>query len=215
MALEATNDCCTSLFLQPLRCMPDGPPQLRIPGVNFQALPGCEHRISCSLQFSFRLGVSTSTSPWPPPLLGWDHQFRGPHDSRGECGFHVVDTAISWWVCPEVPPNHCGHILSKLGISHQATTVDWWLSWGPQTAVSSEMADELDGSGHNVVVRNRKEGGLGYTLTFRTSLRLHVSLGCSRYVFCIARWKYVIRHPWVCKRACSRALGRGCFSEGH
>ena len=29
--------------------------------------------------------------------------------------------------------------------------------------------------------------GLGYTLTFRTSLRLHVSLGCSRYVFCIAR----------------------------
>ena len=25
-----------------------------------------------------------------------------------------------------------------------------------------------------------------------------VSLGCSRYAFCLARWKYVIHRPWVC-----------------
>ena len=50
------------------------------------------------------------------------------HDGRGECDFRVVDTAISCWVYPEVPPNRYGHILSKLEISHQAPTVDWWLS---------------------------------------------------------------------------------------
>ena len=72
------------------------------------------------------MGVSTSTSLWSPSL-GWDHQFRGLHDGRGECGFHVVDTAISWWFCPEVSPNRYGHILSKLGISHQAHTVAWLL----------------------------------------------------------------------------------------
>ena len=26
-----------------------------------------------------------------------------------------------------MPSNRCGHLLSKLGISHQALTVDWWL----------------------------------------------------------------------------------------
>ena len=31
----------------------------------------------------------------------------------------------------------------------------------PQPAVLRKMAEELDGCGHNVVVRNRKEGGLG------------------------------------------------------
>ena len=34
-ALEETNDRCTSHFLQPLKCMPDGPLQLPIYGVNF------------------------------------------------------------------------------------------------------------------------------------------------------------------------------------
>ena len=33
----------------------------------------------------------------------------------------VVDTTISWWVCPEVPSICCCHLLSKLGISHQST----------------------------------------------------------------------------------------------
>ena len=63
MALEETNDCCTSYSLQPVTCLPDSPPQLRIPCVHFQALPCCIHRISRSLQFSFRSGVSTPTSP--------------------------------------------------------------------------------------------------------------------------------------------------------
>ena len=78
VVLEETNDRCTSHFiLQPLTCMSDGPPQLRISGVNFQALPSCEHCISsCSLQLSFLLGVSTPASPWSPSLLRWDHQFR-------------------------------------------------------------------------------------------------------------------------------------------
>ena len=46
------------------------------------------------------------------------------------------------------------------GVSHQAPTVHWWFIWDPQPAVSSKMAKELDGCGHNVVVRNGKEGGL-------------------------------------------------------
>ena len=29
VALEETNDCCTSHSLQPVTCLPDGPPQLR------------------------------------------------------------------------------------------------------------------------------------------------------------------------------------------
>ena len=73
----------------------------------------------------------------------------------------VVHIAVSRRVRPEVPSNCCGHLLSKLGISHQAPTVHWRLSGDPQPAVLSKMAEELDGCGHNVVVRNRKEGGLG------------------------------------------------------
>ena len=123
VVLQETNDCCTSHSLQLVTCLSGGPSQLRIPCVHFQTLPRCVHRISCSLQFSFRLGVS-STSPWPPSFLGWDHQFSGPHDGCGECGFHVVHTAISGRVCPVVPSNRCG-LLSKLGVSHQASTAHW------------------------------------------------------------------------------------------
>ena len=57
-----------------------------------------------------------------------DHQFNGPHDGHRECGFHVLHTAISWRVCPVVPSNSCDHLLSKVGTSDQASTVDWWLS---------------------------------------------------------------------------------------
>ena len=101
--LDKTNDCCTSHSLQPVTCFPDGPPQLRIPGVCFQGLPRCVHRISRSLQPSFHLGVSTPTSSWSPSFLGRDHQFSGPHDGCGECGFYVVHIAVSSRVCPEVP----------------------------------------------------------------------------------------------------------------
>ena len=64
-------------------------------------------------------------------------------------------------VCPELPSKRCGHLLSKLGVSHQAPTVHRWFNWGPQPAISSKMVEELNGCGHNVVVRNGKEGGLG------------------------------------------------------
>ena len=131
VALKKTNDCCTSLFLQPVTCYPDGPPQLRISGVCFQAYPRCVHRISRSLQLSFSLGVSAPTSPWPPSFLGRDHQFSGPHDGCGECGFCIVHIAVSRWVCPEMPSNCCGHLLSKFGISHQAHRVHWRLSGDP------------------------------------------------------------------------------------
>ena len=87
VAPEETNDCCTSHSLQPVTCLPDDPPQLRIHRVHFQALPRCMHCISRSLQFRFRSGVFTPTSPWSPSFLGWDHQISGPRDSCGECGF--------------------------------------------------------------------------------------------------------------------------------
>ena len=128
VALEKTNDCCTSHSLQPVICFPDGPPQLCISGVCFQALPRCVHRISRSLQLSFRSGVSTPTSSWAPLFLGRDHQFSGPHDGCGECGFYVIHIAVSRRVCPEVPSICCGYLLSKWGISHQAPTVHWRLS---------------------------------------------------------------------------------------
>ena len=103
VALEETNDCCPSHSLQPVACLLDDPPQPRIPGIHFEALPRCGHRISHSLQFSFRPGVSTPTSPWSPSFLGWDYQFSGPHDDCGEWDIHVVHTAVSRRVCPEVP----------------------------------------------------------------------------------------------------------------
>ena len=68
------------------------------------------------------LGVSTPTSSWPPSFLGRDHQFSCPHDGSGECGFYVVHNAVFRRVCPEAPSNRCGHLLSKLGITHQAPT---------------------------------------------------------------------------------------------
>ena len=157
--LEKTNDCCTSHSLQPVACLPDGPPQLRIPCVHFQALSRCVHRISRSLQFSFRSGVFTPTSSGSPSFLGGDHQFSGPHDGCGECGFHVVHTAVSRRVCPELPSNRCGYLLSELGVSHQAPAVHWWFSWGPQPAVSGKMAEELDGCRRSVWSEmGRKEG---------------------------------------------------------
>ena len=81
------------------------------------------------------------TSPRSPSFLGWDHQFSGPHDGCGECGFLVVHTAVSSRVCPEVPSTRCGHLLSKLEVSHQAPTIHRWSSWGPQPAISSKMAE--------------------------------------------------------------------------
>ena len=123
VSLEETKGCCTSQFLQSVTCRPDGPPQLRIHGVRFQMLPLCVPRISRSLQLSFRLGVSTLTSPWSPSFLGWDRQFRGPHDGYGECGFHVVHVAVYSRVCPEVSSNHCGHLLLNLEISYHAPKV--------------------------------------------------------------------------------------------
>ena len=122
---QKTNDCCTSHSLQPVPCFPDGLPQLRVPGVCFQALPRCVHRISRSLQLSFRLGVSTPTSSWPPSFLGG---ITNSAVRMIECGFYVVHIAVSRRICPEMPSNCCGHLLSKLGISHQAPAVHWWLS---------------------------------------------------------------------------------------
>ena len=90
--------CCTRRSLQSITSMPDGSPQLRIPGVHFQALLGYVHLIGLSLQLSFRFGVSTPTLPWSPSLLGWYHQFSGPYDGFGECDFHAAHTAISWRV---------------------------------------------------------------------------------------------------------------------
>ena len=90
--------------------------------------------------------VSTPTSPWSPSFLGWDHQFSGPHDGCGKCGFHVIHTAVSRRVFPEVPSNRCGRLLWKLGVSHQSATIYWWFSWGPQPAGSGKMAEELDGA---------------------------------------------------------------------
>ena len=154
VTLEETNDLATY-------GMPEGPPQLLIPGVHFQALPGCVHRIGCGLQSSFHLDVSISTLPLSPSLLGWVHQFSCSHDGRRECDFHAVHSAISSWVCSKVPFNRRGHLLSKMGIGNQAPTIDWWLRWDLQPAGLSKMADALDGGGHNIVVRNGKEGGLG------------------------------------------------------
>ena len=90
VALEETNNCCTSHSFQPVTCLSDGPPQLRIPCAHFQAPPCYVHHISRSLQLSFRLGISTPTSPWFPLFLGWDHQLSGSRDGCGKCGFHVV-----------------------------------------------------------------------------------------------------------------------------
>ena len=152
VVLEKTNDCRTSHSLQPVTRFSDDPPQLRIPVVGFQALPRCVHRISRSLQLIFGLGVSTSASSWPPSFLGRDHQFSGSHDGCGKCGVYIVHIVVSRRACPEVPSNRCGHLLSKLGISHQAPTVHWRLSLDPKPAVSSKMTEELDGCGYHVVV---------------------------------------------------------------
>ena len=127
VALEGKNDCCTPHSHQPVTWILDGLPQVRITDVHFQALSRSVHRISRSLELSFCLGVPTPTSPWFPLFPGWYHDFSGSHNGCGECGFHVVHIAVSRQVCPEVPSNSCGHLLSKLKISHQAPTIHLWL----------------------------------------------------------------------------------------
>ena len=170
VALEETNYCCTSHSLQSVTCFPDGPPQLSIPRVHFKALQCCVHRISRSLQFSFRSGVSTPTSPGSPTFLRWDHQFSGPHDDCGECGFHVVHTAFSRRVCLELPPNRCGHLLSKLGVSHQAPAVHWWFSWGLSRRFRAKCSRSLTGADTMLWSEMGRKEGRGCTVTFRTSL---------------------------------------------
>ena len=146
VALEETSNCCTSYFLQQVTCLPDGPPQLRIPRVHFQALVRCVHCISRSLQSSFRSGVSTPTLPRCPSFLGWDRQLSDPHDGCGECGFHVVHIAVSGRVCPELSSNRCGHLLSKLGVSHQAPTVHRWFSGGFNRRFRAKWPRSLTGA---------------------------------------------------------------------
>ena len=52
------------------------------------------------------------------------------------------------------------------------------------------MTEELDGGGPKIVVQDRKEGGLGVHRNVPNEFAVcnhAVSLGCSRYVFCLAR----------------------------
>ena len=118
---------------------------------------------------------SSATAFWPRSFLGRDHLFSGPHDGCGECDYCVAHIAVSRRVCPEVPSNRGSSLLSKLGISHQAPTVHWRLSWDPQPTVSSKMTEELDGCGHNVVVRNGKDGRLGVHLNLPYESAIAVS----------------------------------------
>ena len=172
VALEEANDCYNSHPLQPITCLADGPPQLRIRGVHFQALSRCVHRISRSLQLSFRLGVSTPTSPWSPSFLGWNHQFSGPHDGCGECGFHVVHTAVSRRVFPKVLSNRCGHVLSELGISHQTRTATGGLAVTLNRRFRAKWPMGLTGADTMLWSELGRKEGWGCTVTFRTTLRL-------------------------------------------
>ena len=171
VALEETNDCCTLHSFQPVKWFPDGPPQLHIPCVYFQALPRCVHRISRSLQLSFRTGVSTSTSSWSSSFLGRDHQFSGRHDGCSEYtsrsstllspgGFALrclpiaLATSCRSWgsVTRRLRPTGC--LAETLNRRSRAT---WPRSLtGADTELWSEMG--------------RKEDR-GCTVTFRTSLR--------------------------------------------
>ena len=58
VALEKTN-CCTSHSLQLVTCFPDGPPQLRIPGVCFRR---------CHAACIASVAVCSSASVWVSPL---------------------------------------------------------------------------------------------------------------------------------------------------
>ena len=69
--LEQTDDYCTLHSLQQVTTMYDDSPQLCIPSLYFQVLPGCMHRISRNLHLSFRLSVLISTSPWCILMLRW------------------------------------------------------------------------------------------------------------------------------------------------
>ena len=114
-----TDDCCTSHSLQPVTCLPDGLPKLRIPHAHFQALPRCLHRICPSLQFSFRSDVSTPTSHWSPSGLGWDHQFSGPRDL---CGKYTASTSST-------PQS-----LGEFSLGRLSTAVaTFYRSWGSVT----------------------------------------------------------------------------------
>ena len=172
VALEETNDRYTSHSLQPVTCFPDGLPQVRIPDVCFQALPRCVHRISRSLQLSFRLGVSTPTSSWPLLFLGRDHQLSCPHDGCGECGFYVVYIAVSRRVYPEMPSNCCDHLLWKLGINHQAPTVHWRpIAETLSRRFRAKWPRSLTGADTMLWFKIGRKKGWGCTVTFRTSLR--------------------------------------------
>ena len=120
----------------------------------------CHAAYITSVAVCIGLGASTPASPWSVSFLGRDHQFSGPHDGWSECGFHVIHIAVSRQGYLEIPSNRCGLLLSRLWISHHAPAVHWRLSWGLQPADSIKLAENLDGCGYNVVVRNGKQGGL-------------------------------------------------------
>ena len=59
VALETTNECCTSHSLHAITFFPGGPPKLRIPGVRFRR---------CHAVWIAPVAICSSASAWASPL---------------------------------------------------------------------------------------------------------------------------------------------------
>ena len=170
VALEKTNDCCTWHSLQPVTCFPDGPLQLRISGVCFQALPRCVHRISRSLQLSFRLGVSTPTLSWPPSFLVRDHQFSRPHDG---CGADFTSSALlspSGFALRCLPTAVATSCRSRGSVTRRLRSTGG-LAETLSRRFRAKRPRSLTGADTRLWSEIGRKEGWGCTVTFRMSLR--------------------------------------------
>ena len=91
--------------------------------------------------------------------------------------------------------NQCSHLLPKMEVSRQAPLVGRWLNYRPQPAVTSKMAQKLDGGGHDVVVRNGKEERLGAHRS--VSYEFNVTQPCE-YVEELYTFFYLVRSKYKC-----------------
>ena len=171
VALEVTNNCCTLHSLQPLTYLPDVPPQLRIPGVRFQALPRCVHCFSRSLKLGFRLGISLQSRP---DLF------------RSWCGITIptvrMMAAVNAASTPSTLMSHGGFTLGCLPTAVTTSCRSWGSvtrrlrsTGGPAGALSRRFLAKSPRSSTSADTMlwskmGRKESW-GCTVTFRTSFR--------------------------------------------
>ena len=180
VALEKPNDGCTSHSRQPVTWFP---------GICFQALPRCVHRI--------RRAVCSSASVWASSLQ--------PRPGRFRSWGGITNSAVRMMAAANAASTSStflspgGFALRCLPTAVEASSCRSWGSVTRRLRSTGGLADTLSrrfrakwprsltGADTMLLSEIRTKEGWGCTVTFRTICDHVVSLGCSRCVFCPAR----------------------------